>query len=329
MINRDRAGRDAPGKTVDRAPDARETTACAPSVADGRVLSLDPGKCRIWARNARRYEALDVEACASLLDGLLASGGQVVPAVVRPVEDASGYDYEVVAGARRHWCVSHLREQGHAMDFSVVVRVGLSDFDAFLLGDLENRERRDVTAYERAVDYADAVDRYCGGSQYELAIRLSVSEGSISRYVALARLPPEVLDAFGDRGLVSTNHARRLVPVVKRAGARVLRTARELVEEQARCLDHGKSLVAPRRVMARLMAAGDSRSSGVQVLNPVHGSTGSALVTGRFDPREGWNLRLPLPAESESVDDFLHALRTALEASWPGTGPKNRKKGLT
>ena len=51
----------------------------------------------------------------------------------------------------------------------------LTDEEAFRLADIENRDRRDISDYERAVDYAEACQFYYGGHQGRMAERLEVS----------------------------------------------------------------------------------------------------------------------------------------------------------
>ena len=55
----------------------------------------------------------------------------------------------------------------------------------------------DLSDYERAVDYRDALNHYYK-NQKAMAGRLEVSEAWLSRYLDLAALPEEVVAAFGD-----------------------------------------------------------------------------------------------------------------------------------
>ena len=80
--------------------------------------------------------------------------------------------------------------------FLVEVR-DLTDEQAFRLSDIENRDNLDLSDYERAVDYKDALGRYYA-SQKEMAARLEVSEAWLSRYLDLAALPPRSSARSGD-----------------------------------------------------------------------------------------------------------------------------------
>ena len=95
-----------------------------------------------------------------------------------------GAPYEVICGARRHFAISWLRANNYPQ-----FRYDLTDEEAFRLADIENRDRADLSDYERARDYAHALDLYYGGKQRNMAARLEVSGAWLSRYLYLARLP--------------------------------------------------------------------------------------------------------------------------------------------
>jgi ParB family transcriptional regulator, chromosome partitioning protein len=172
------------------------------------VRRVDPGRCRIWARHNRRYDLLSPESCADLIEGFRQQGGQEFPAIVRRVTDGAPFDYEVVSGARRHWTASFLK-----YDFLVEER-DLNDLEAFRLSDVENRHREDLSDYERAVDYLQALNLYYEGSQKQMAMNLERSEGWLSRYLDLARLDPIILDAVRDVREVTVNQARVIKPLL-------------------------------------------------------------------------------------------------------------------
>lgn len=135
---------------------------------------VDPARCRMWARHNRDYALLTEENCRDLIDGIKAQGQQEFPAIVRRLEDAE-HEFEVICGARRHFAVSWLRGNNYPQ-FRYLVEVrDLTDEEAFRLADIENRDREDISDYERAVDYAEAIRLYYGGAQKAMAERLEVS----------------------------------------------------------------------------------------------------------------------------------------------------------
>ena len=159
---------------------------------------VDPARCRIWQYHNRDYAALSVGNCADLIDSIKSQGRQEVPAIVRRIPDDPEHAFEVICGARRHWTISWLRAHDYPdLKFLVEPRE-LTDEEAFRVADLENRSRKDLSDYERATDYARALELYYDGSQQRMADRLEVSKSWLSRYLELARLPTEVLGRVRD-----------------------------------------------------------------------------------------------------------------------------------
>lgn len=187
------------------------------------VRRVDPERCRIWARHNRRYDLLSPESCADLIEGFRQQGGQEFPAVVRRLNDGGPHEYEVISGARRHWTARFLK-----YDFLIEERE-LTDLEAFRLSDIENRHREDLSDYERAVDYLQALNLYYEGSQKQMAMNLERSEGWLSRYLDLARLEPVIVDAVRDVREITVNQARVIKPLLSgKTRDAVLDKAREL-----------------------------------------------------------------------------------------------------
>src|SRR5262249_7295677 len=155
------------------------------------------------------------ENCADLIDSFKAEGRQNFAAIVRRIEGERDHDYEVICGARRLWAVTWMRAHDQP-DFKFLVEPReLNDEEAFRIADLENRSRRDLSDYERASDYARAVDRYYEGNQQRMAERLEVSKSWLSRYLELARLPAEVVAAFASPHAIGISHAAALAPLLR------------------------------------------------------------------------------------------------------------------
>ena len=218
---------------------------------------VDPARCRIWSGHNRDYGALTPENCADLIESLRAQGRQEVPAVVRRVTGDPACDFEVICGARRHFSVSWLRANNFPEFRFLVEPRELTDEEAFRISDLENRNRKDLSDYERATDYARAVDRYYGGSQQRMAERLQVSRSWLSRYLELTRLPPEVVAAFGSSHVIGISHGAVLAPLLRvpPTAARLSGAARLLADEQVVRAGQGEPPLPPAAVVRQLAAA--------------------------------------------------------------------------
>ncbi len=196
---------------------------------------IDPSECRMWERHNRDYELLNEENCRDLIDGIRAQGRQEFPAIVRPIDDPD-YKFEVICGARRHFAVSWLRKNNYTQFKYLIEAREMSDEEAFRLADIENREREDISDYERAIDYADAIARYYGGKQKAMAERLEVSQPWLSRYLALAALPEQIVSAFPSIRDLKERHARDLKPLLARpatADPMLAQAARIEVQQQS------------------------------------------------------------------------------------------------
>ena len=159
-------------------------------------LLLDPARVRIWPGNARHQASLTEENCRDLIDSIVAEGGQKVPVVVRRVGDDPAYDYELIAGTRRHWSISWLRANNYPETQLLAQVQNLDNESAFRLADLENRARRDVSDFERARNYREALQSYYGDRQNRMAERLNLSKGWLSKMLTVAALPDWAVAAY-------------------------------------------------------------------------------------------------------------------------------------
>lgn len=229
----------------------------AGEVEEKTLRWVDPARCRMWDRHNRDYALLTEDNCRDLIDGIRSQGQQEFPAIVRPVNDAN-YDYEVICGARRHFAVSWLRANNYTQFKYLIEAREITDEEAFRLGDIENRDRADISDYERALDYADAVERYYGGRQKSMAERLEVSQPWLSRYLQLAKLPLAIVEAFPDIREIRERNARELKPLLGQPDIStiILDEAAAIARTQAQARAGRGSFIDSVGVMRRLTRAG-------------------------------------------------------------------------
>jgi ParB family transcriptional regulator, chromosome partitioning protein len=259
---------------------------------------VDPARCLIWEGHNRDYAALNETNCADLIESFRAQRKQEVAAIVRRVSGNATHDFEVICGARRHWTVSWLRANSFPEFKFLIEPRELTDEEAFRLADLENRHRRDLSDYERATDYARAVERYYDGSQQKMVERLEVTKSWLSRYLELARLPAEVVAAFGSSTVIGISHGAALGPLlripVKRA--RMIAAADVLSSEQVTRVSGGSSWLTPNVVVKRLIAATEpsSRKKAQAPEHVVRNLDGEILARGLRKGRGG-TIAITLP----------------------------------
>ncbi len=224
------------------------------NVEDKALLWINPEECRMWGRHNRRYDLLAIDNCRDLVEGIKSQGRQEIPAVVRAVNDDTGHKYEVIAGARRHWAISWLRDHNYP-NFKYLVDVReLTDEQAFRLSDMENRDREDISDYERAQDYKNAINLYYNGNASEMAARIGYTNANLSYLLKLADLPAEVLAAFSDVTQITINNGRTLAPLLKdpRIKKKVIAKAEEIALEQKGRLEGGGKLIPVKEVISVL-----------------------------------------------------------------------------
>lgn len=234
----------------------------ASGVRQEKVLRLvDPASCQMWDKHNRAYDLLTEENCRDLIDGILVQGQQEFPAIVRRLRpnwnEDEGPEFEVICGARRHFAITWLRSHNYPQFRYLIEERELTDEEAFRLADIENRDREDISDLERARDYAAAVDRYYEGKQNVMAERLQVSPAWLSRYLALARLPDQVVRAFASVRDVKEVHSRQLKPLMATDAGRnaILEEAAELAQAQAAAREGQGAALSAAEVMGRLKRA--------------------------------------------------------------------------
>jgi ParB family transcriptional regulator, chromosome partitioning protein len=156
-----------------------------------QVKSVSPFRCRMSDLHARLEGHVTEESCKAEIESFLRHG-QLVPVLGRPLRGDPDCDVELIYGARRLFVARHLN-----MSLQVEIRA-LSDREAIIAMDIENRHRTDISAYERGLSYLRWLRTGHFDSQERLARGLRVSSSQVSRLLKLARLPAVIVQAFGN-----------------------------------------------------------------------------------------------------------------------------------
>lgn len=159
--------------------------------------------------------------------------GVLQPVLVRAVDDR----YQLIAGERR------LRACQEANLSDIPVRIlALDDRRVSELAMVENLQREDLNAIEKALAFRDYLGRY-HVTQEELAKRLGLDRSTISNLIRLLDLPESVREAVMARQ-VSPGHARALLG---------LGSPEAITEACQRVIDEGLSV----RQVETLVASGE------------------------------------------------------------------------
>ena len=153
------------------------------------VVLISPFRCRLWDLHDRFETGVSEESCRAEIDSF-SKHGQIVPTLGRRLRGNPDYDVELICGARRLFVARHINQ-----DLAVELRE-MSDREALIVMDTENRQRADISPYERGMSYARWLRSGHFESQDDVARALKISAAQVSRLVKLSRLPAVVVDAF-------------------------------------------------------------------------------------------------------------------------------------
>ena len=186
------------------------------------TYEVDPSRCRLWAYHNRLYKLLDEKSCANLIESIR-THGQREPAKVRRIKGDGKHEFEVIAGARRLWVAHYLKAR-----YKIEV-VDVNDEEAFVLSDDSNKQE-DVSSFERAIEYKRVLQDIYEGNQTRMAARINMSEANLSRYLALASLPSDIIGCVSDPRGWTMAHAEKLRAAMKgtELTRRIVERAREL-----------------------------------------------------------------------------------------------------
>jgi ParB family transcriptional regulator, chromosome partitioning protein len=170
------------------------------------VISVSPFKCRMWRGHERLEDHVNEDTCREEIESVLAHG-QLIPALARTLKNDSDHAFEVIYGSRRLFVARHLN-----IPIRLEVRE-LSDREATIALESENRLRKDFSPYERARNYAAWLRSGLFKSQDELARVLNVSRSQVSRLLKLAQLPAVIVSAFARPTDICETWGRDLIPL--------------------------------------------------------------------------------------------------------------------
>lgn len=152
-------------------------------------VRVNPFRCRMWSLHDRLGDYVTEESCKAEIESF-EKYGQLVPVLGRALRNDPDCDVELIYGARRLFVAQHLNLTLH------VELQELSDRQAIVAMDIENRHRKDISPYERGVIYARWLRTKHFDSQDEIAHALKISPSQVSRLLKLAQLPAVVVSAF-------------------------------------------------------------------------------------------------------------------------------------
>lgn len=227
----------------------------AERAAGGVVLKLDPKRIAESAfanRHDLSLEQTDGDLVSLIAD--IRQRGQLEPIRVRPLAGNDRFDYEIVYGHRRHAaCLALDAQSDGGWPVLALLDSAASDVrDHVLKMYQENAARKDLSAFETGAMFANWLQEKVFETQSALAEAVSLGQGTVAKYIAVAQLPGAILDAFGDPRAVSLRWVEQL--------SAALKAHREAVLEVARKIAKSDRAETPDAVLQALLSAGSRES---------------------------------------------------------------------
>lgn len=188
-------------------------------------VPVNPFRCRLWSLHDRMEDYLTEQSCAAEIQSFL-KHGQLIPALGRPVRGDPDFDVEIICGARRLFVARHLNTP-----LMVELRE-MTDRQAIIAMEVENRQRSDISPYERGVSYIRWLQSGQFTSQEDLAKALDISPSVVSRLIKVGRLPAVILNAFAAPTEICETWASRLTDALENPARRraTIKEARKIGE---------------------------------------------------------------------------------------------------
>lgn len=275
------------------------------------IVCVDPLRCRVWHLHDRLEEHITTESCKEEIESFM-ENGQLVPALGRPLRDDDNHDIEIICGARRLFIARHTRSP-----LMVEVR-DMTDRDAIIAMDVENRQREDISPYERGRSFATYLRCGLFESQEDIARALSISPSVVSRLLKLARLPSVVVDAFDSAVNIREVWGVKLADVLEDP------VSRQPAIKAARMIASSASRPPARDVYRRLLASSAPAERGrppkqESRVKVVKAENGSPLFRIKHQ-QDSIALVLPLQSTSPTtLDEIEHAVARILSGSGRST----------
>jgi ParB family transcriptional regulator, chromosome partitioning protein len=182
--------------------------ALLPGVDDGSALPPN-GQVAVTLIDRNPHQprkTFDQDELAALSHSIQ-NHGILQPLVVR----ATGERYQLIAGERR---LRAAQEAG--LDEVPVHVVNLNDREAFEAALVENVQRADLNAIEKAQGFADYIKQFPGTTHEQLAEKLGLDRTTVTNLVRLLDLDPDVQTAVRV-GQISAGHARAILGITDKA----------------------------------------------------------------------------------------------------------------
>lgn len=272
----------------------------------GKLVYLDPSTVRPPNRPNRDEASFTSDSYYELLESIRRAGGNLEPIKViwhKPPRGEGDPYLEAIFGERRRraCCEAGLPVLAMVVD-------DLDNQKSVVEQIAENSARSDFSPFELGRICVDALSSF-GGSQKQMCARIGKGESEVSKAMALARLPAEIVGAFESTADLQYRHSKPLHDA--------LAANRQAVIEEAMALAREPSPRSAAMVLARLTGAAVTPAGGP--IGPSNTGTGRPLrvnrrAVGRILPSaNGATIaEINRPLDNDALESVALAIEAAL-----------------
>jgi len=266
------------------------------------VLSVDPKRCRPWKFHNRSNAWYTKDRCQDLIDSVV-KDGQLEPALARKLNADADFDYELIYGMRRRFAAEFTHTK---------LKIRLTEADdakAAVLMHIENADRQDITAMERALSFQQQLEAKIFASQDAMAEAFGVSKGQVTKLLKAAQLikHPTITQLFADKSVVPVEAVYQLSVLMERPGAKevVLKAAQNLLAKG----DSGRTPAATLKVLAGSL----DRSRRLEPMRRDYHVGPSTRMTVVRNPKGKVTLAFPKGLREADRDGLMAAIEKLLK----------------
>ena len=274
----------------------------APMAERTNILSVDPKRCRPWKYHNRSVVWYTKERCQDLIDSVV-KDGQLEPALARKLTGDPDFDYELIYGMRRRFAAEYTNTK---------LKVRLTDADdakAAVFMHIENADRQDITAMERALSFQQQLEAKIFATQEAMAEAFGLSKGQITKLLKAAQLLKQTTigQLFADKSVVPVEAAYQLSVLMERSGAKevVVKAAQNLLAKG----ESGRTPAATLKVLATSL----DRSRHVEPMKKEYHVGPSTRMTVVRNPKGKVTLAFPKGLRESDREGLLAAIEKLLK----------------
>jgi ParB/RepB/Spo0J family partition protein len=273
-----------------------------PTMERENILSVDPKRCRPWKYHNRTEAWYTKEGCQDLIDSM-PRDGQMEPALGRRLQNDPNFDFELIYGLRRRFAA----EATH-----VKLKVRVTDADdarCAVLMHIENADRQDITAMERALSFQQQLDAKIFSTQEAMAEAFGLGAPQVAKLLKAAQVfkHSSLANLLPDKRAVPVAAAYELMTLMERPGAKdvILRAAQNL-------MSRGEGQKTPSALLKYLNGSLDRSKRLEPVRREYHVSPSSRMTVVR-NPKGKVTLAFPKGLRESDREGLLAAIESMLK----------------